>query len=351
MSFQDFKLIFLGTSSAQPSTTRNQSSLALKVNAEYWIFDCGEGTQHQLIRQPTNIKMGKIKRIFITHLHGDHAFGLPGLICTVYGPSGTRAFIRDALRSTYCRLGVHYVVHELLEGSDKEQKQEELHPEELEGQDILKKNNFWEIDEFVKAGSIAHTVPTIGYVVTEPNSKGKLRMKELQPLLIKHKQDFLNMGISNPNLLLNDFKNGKPIEIPEIIKIHPQDYIDPDVQGRKVVVLGDCNNADEMIELSRGCNVLVHEATNAFLKGDEGTRESVKESTISHGHSTPEMAGSFAKLVNAKHLILNHFSSRYKGDLSDESISVMNEIRLLAVNEFNEKVYCAYDYYTFEIPK
>ncbi|KAJ3252276.1 hypothetical protein HK103_001646, partial [Boothiomyces macroporosus] len=264
-------------------------------------------------------------------------------IMRVYGPQGTRKYLRDALKSTYCRLGVHYVVHELLANKVQVEK-EELHPEEMQPVDIYKTEGVWLIDD------ISHTVPSIGYVIKEPNTKGKLRMQELEPLLLNHKQDFIDIGIPNPKFLLPKFKSGTPIEIPNILKIDPKDYVDPDIIGRKVVVLGDCNNADEIKAIATDCTILIHEATNAFLAGDEGTRESVKETTISHGHSTPEMAGAFAKSINAKILILNHFSSRYRGDLSEESLKIMQEIRQLAVDEFNESVYCAYDYFCFDIP-
>ena len=101
-------IIFLGTSSGVPTLTRNVSSLALKLSqsSEVWLFDCGEGTQHQIMK--SNIKSSQIKKIFITHMHGDHVYGLPGLLATlglsgnsngveIYGPSQLRGFIKSAL--------------------------------------------------------------------------------------------------------------------------------------------------------------------------------------------------------------------------------------------------------------
>ena len=108
-------ITFLGTSSGVPTLTRNVSSLALKLSqsSEVWLFDCGEGTQHQIIK--SNIKSSQIKKIFITHMHGDHIYGLPGLLATlglsgnsngidIYGPSKLRGFINSALSSSYCKL-------------------------------------------------------------------------------------------------------------------------------------------------------------------------------------------------------------------------------------------------------
>jgi ribonuclease Z len=125
MTSTAIQLVFLGTSSAQPSPTRNHSSLALNLNSDTWLFDCGEATQHQILKTD-NVKMTRIRRIFITHLHGDHCLGLPGLLCTlagmhkedmvidVVGPANTRSYLRSALKFTESFLGcVKYRVTEL----------------------------------------------------------------------------------------------------------------------------------------------------------------------------------------------------------------------------------------------
>lgn len=105
------ELLFLGTSAGVPSRARNVSALLLNLQhptqPALWLFDCGEGTQHQLMK--TAYHPGKVEKIFLTHLHGDHLFGLPGLICsrsmagitqplTIYGPTGIREFIETTLR-------------------------------------------------------------------------------------------------------------------------------------------------------------------------------------------------------------------------------------------------------------
>lgn len=105
------ELLFLGTSAGVPTRTRNMTSIVLNLQqptmAEMWLFDCGEGTQHQFLR--TACHPGKLNKIFITHLHGDHLFGLPGLLCsrsmqgntlplTLYGPKGLKEFVETALR-------------------------------------------------------------------------------------------------------------------------------------------------------------------------------------------------------------------------------------------------------------
>ena len=113
-------ITFLGTSSGVPSLTRNVSSLALKLSqsSEVWLFDCGEGTQHQIMK--SNIRSSQIKKIFITHMHGDHIYGLPGLLATlglsgnsegieIYGPLELRSFINSALKSSFCKLSFPFI--------------------------------------------------------------------------------------------------------------------------------------------------------------------------------------------------------------------------------------------------
>ena len=96
---------------------------------------------------------------------------------------------------------------------------------------------------------------------------------------------------------------------------------------------------------------MVHEATNSTVD-EEKSEEEVEKQTLEHGHSTPQIAGTFAKNVNAKVLLLNHFSSRYKGDQSEESLEVMQKIKMLAVSTFgNENVFTAYDHFCYPIPK
>lgn len=138
----EMQLTFLGTSSAQPSTTRNLSGLALRLDGEVWLFDCGEGTQYQF-QKTSSIKLSKVTCIFITHLHGDHVFGLPGLLCSlggvigggggaaedgtavaeldveslpvidIVGPEGLREFIRTSLSRSYSMLSYRLRMHEL----------------------------------------------------------------------------------------------------------------------------------------------------------------------------------------------------------------------------------------------
>jgi ribonuclease Z len=121
--------------------------------------------------------------------------------------------------------------------------------------------------------------------------------------------------------------------------------------------LGDTHDPSPIEELAKGADLIVHEATNAHLPGvdyrvkTEDTYESVEERTKSRGHSTPQMAGRFAKRIGARNLFLNHFSSRYSGGNDESSRAIMEAIKQLAITEFgSEEVVCARDLMSVEVP-
>ncbi|XP_068422587.1 zinc phosphodiesterase ELAC protein 1 isoform X2 [Clinocottus analis] len=134
---------FLGTGSAYPSPHRGASALVLRTQGDCWLFDCGEGTQTQLMK--SQLRAGRITKVFISHLHGDHLFGLPGLLCTVslntnpeqqslscveiYGPRGLRHFLRVTLGLTGSQLLFPYAVHELEPTADQSPEEGQLSPE------------------------------------------------------------------------------------------------------------------------------------------------------------------------------------------------------------------------------
>ncbi|KAI8904865.1 Metallo-hydrolase/oxidoreductase [Gorgonomyces haynaldii] len=336
-------LLFLGTCSAQPSLTRNHSALAITFPSasDCYLFDCGEATQHQLLKSP--IKTSRISKIFITHLHGDHCFGLPGLVSTllqqrqhvdVYGPEGIKFYLRNVLLGSLSRLGGTISIFEL---SHQHPVTDEPHSDELLQSNILPNNGTWTVSTddqcTIYAREIKHTIPCLGYVVQQHASQGRLRIEELKPQFEKFKQEYKKMKL-NPMTQLSGFKSGQSIVLPDGSVLESKDYLDPPVPGKKIVVLGDTCDPWNMQDLSMGCDILIHEATNAKLSSDPETEEQVQQTTIQHGHSTPQMAGRFAKAIGAKKVYLNHFSHRYKGDDSEEAIQVMQEIRQLCVLEY-----------------
>ncbi|KAI8070926.1 beta-lactamase-like protein [Gongronella butleri] len=367
-------ITFLGTSSAQPSSTRNHQSMALRVNGDVWLFDCGEATQHQV--QKSQVKMSRISKVFITHMHGDHCFGLCPLLCSIgkisddddapieiYGPSRLRQWVRTTLNSTYAALERCYRVHEILQDDDPEDTSEDLHPQELPGRnyrldakegDALPAHVILDIGNGFKvtAAPIVHRVPTLGFVVQEPEIAGNLDMAELRPHLMRNADALRAQGIKQPLSLLSKLqRQGEPIDLPDGTRLMPP----AKVRGRQVVILGDTCDSAGIVPFCDHPQLLVHEATNALtsMDLDDATHEQVVERTVSHGHSTPQMAGAFAKRIGARNLILTHFSSRYKGDTSDASLKIMEEIRQLALSTYGDdkdaNLYCARDLWDYQI--
>ncbi|KIY49358.1 Metallo-hydrolase/oxidoreductase [Fistulina hepatica ATCC 64428] len=377
--FSSVNITFLGTASAQPSSTRNHSSLALRLEGDVWLFDCGEATQHRL--QQSSVKMGKIQKIFITHTHGDHIFGLAPVIASllngfggvfdeeqdprlteidmtqpsleIYGPFGTRAYVRSSLAYTHSLLGKPYVVHELRSSTDPsfgDFTEIPLNNAEIPGRDIFQVGGIWE-NIFknslvsVSAAPILHSIPSVGYVVTEALVPGKMDLGKYIP-------DLLRTG--TPRNVLSQLQRGLDVTLADGTVLHG-----PEPRpGRKIVILGDTCDPSPIASLAMDCDLLVHEATNAYLPGVDpnsarggDTFESVEARARLRGHSTPQMAGAFARRVRARKLVLNHFSSRYPGndDVNAEARAIMTAIAQLAEGEYQKPVVCARDFMSFDI--
>lgn len=246
------------------------------------MFDCGEGTQLQILKADL-VKLSKISFIFVTHLHGDHIFGLPGLIAsmcllcpgreplTVFGPTGIEKFIRTALEASETYLTYTLNINELVPG-----KTHDLGL--LDG------------SSSVLCVPITHKVPCFGYIVKEPDRPGNLDAKKAASLGAKGKE----LGV---------LKSGNPVTLPNGTVIKPEDVIGPSQPGKKVVILGDTCDASGTLAPGAGCDILVHECTldNTIAV----------EMAVDHGHSTSTMAGLFGKAMGAKKMILTHFSMRY----------------------------------------
>ncbi|KAG2349060.1 Metallo-hydrolase/oxidoreductase [Suillus weaverae] len=379
LSSTSLNLTFLGTASAQPSSTRNHSALALRLNSDVWLFDCGEATQHQI--QRSKVKMGKIEKIFITHTHGDHIFGLLPLLATmlngaggtadgvedprthvvqdspgpleIYGPLGTRAYVRNGLKYTHTLLGAPYVVHELRSPSDPPDGNHTslaLHASESpNGRNIPQTNGVWS-DVYhdtivsVSAAPILHSVPCIGYVVTEAPVPGKMDPAKYIPHLKRTK---------TPMSVMSRLQQGESIELSDGTMLQgPLKR-----PGRKLVILGDTYDPSPIAELASSADLLIHEATNAHLPAldshtkPEDTSESVEARAKSRGHSTPQMAGAFAARIGAKELVLNHFSARYPGndDVDPTTKTIMEGIARLAEEHYSGKIICARDFMSFDV--
>lgn len=279
-------IYFLGTGAGMPTTRRNVSGMALRLYEErgsFWMFDCGEGTQHQVLQSP--LKLGKCEFIFITHLHGDHIFGLPGLLSsrayqggvsplTVFGPVGLKQFIHTVFELSETHLPY------------------ELHVQEAESGVI------WEDEQFaVTALPLEHRVLSLGYRVQQKERPGRLDLN-----LLKEK----NLP---PGPLYGQLKRGQDIVLPSGELVEASSVLGSPIPGKSVAILGDTRPCENAIKLAQGVDLLVHEAT--FM---EDKRENANE----FGHSTARQAAQIAVSAGAKKLALTHFSSRYNDERMEE---------------------------------
>lgn len=274
------QLQFLGTGAGMPSKARNTSATLLNLSAEgfgYWLFDCGEATQHQILH--TSLKPRKIEKIFITHLHGDHIFGLPGLISSrsflggdeplqIYGPPGLKEWIIGTLKMTKSHLNYQLDVIEI----------------EREGL-IFEDNHFQ-----VTVKKLEHVIPSYGYRIEQKPLPGKLLIDKV-----------IAAGVPR-GPLLQQLKDGIDVLLEDGRIVKSEEVTGKLQAGFTVTILGDTKYCAASIELAENAHIVVHEATF-----DRTTGELAKE----YGHATIEDAAIVAKKANAKVLIANHISARF----------------------------------------
>ncbi|MDO4903554.1 MAG: ribonuclease Z [Limosilactobacillus sp.] len=276
------QLEFLGTGAGSPSKQRNVSSVALRLLEErnaIWLFDCGEATQHQILN--TTIRPRKIEKIFITHLHGDHIFGLPGLLSsrsfqggdeplTIYGPTGIKRFVNTALQVSESRLSypLHFVEIE-------------------EGGEIFHDKTFTVI-----AKKLDHKITCFGYRIVEADHPGELQVEKLRALNIP----------SGP--VYGQLKAGKTVTLEDGRTFDGKDFIGEEQKGRIVAICGDTRRTENAVELAKNADVLVHEST--FAKDESKLARN-------YYHTTSIQAAEIAKQAGANRLLFNHISARYAG--------------------------------------
>lgn len=282
------ELQFLGTGAGVPASSRNVTSIALKLLDEcneIWLFDCGEGTQQQILK--THIRPRKINKIFITHLHGDHIFGLPGLLSsrsfqggednlTIYGPKGIKEYVETSLRLSESRLSYKISYVELDDFSGLKT--------------IVNTKKFR-----VEVALLDHRIASYGYRITEKDIPGELLIDKVREAKIP------------PGPVYAQLKKGEQVKLPDGRSFNGEDFIAPARPGRIITILGDTRKTKAIATLAKNADLLVHEST--FGKDEQ---------KLAHNyyHSTSTQAAQVAKNEGVKQLVLTHISARYVGKLA-----------------------------------
>lgn len=189
---------------------------------------------------------------------------------------------------------------------------------------------------------------------------GRLRNELVEPIVKRNLDALRQAGFQFPMKAMAVIKNlepGSSFTFPDGTVVTQEEGVEAQRDGRKVVICGDTCDSRSLTNLAQGADVIVHEATNAYLEGlDRDTNaQTVSRDAVIHGHSTPELAARFASSVQAQRLVMNHFSARYKGDASIESVSIMQRIEEKAVRVapgYNEtQIAAAWDLMVLPIPQ
>jgi len=271
------ELVFLGTGGGMPTPERALPALAVRFAGSVLLFDCGEGTQRQMVSAGLGFPSSMF--VFVTHLHADHYLGLAGLVATldllrreaplrVFGPRGTGEVVARLLEAARLEPGFDVVVTEVGEGVVMEER------------------------EFVvEALRTRHTVESYAYRLRERDRPGRMRVEFLE-----------SIGLPR-GPLWGELQRGRPVEFRGRV-IRPEEAVDPPRRGRVVVYSGDTMPFEGMVSFAKGADVLVHESS---------FDSSLKSRAMEDMHSTAADAAEIALRAGVRKLVLYHVSSRYRG--------------------------------------
>jgi ribonuclease Z len=269
---------FLGTGGAVPSVRRNTSALLVRREGERLLFDCGEGTQRQMMRFGTGFD---VSHLFVTHTHGDHTLGIPGLLQTwdfndredglaIHVPNGERRTMRNLLDGTGTNPGFPVRINEVGPGDAA------LARDEYE----------------VRAFETEHRTRSVGYAIVEDDRKGRFDRERAEELGVPVGPKFSTLH------------DGDPVELDDGTVVTPEQVVGEPRPGRTVVYTGDTRPTDATERIAADADLLVHDATFAEADADRAPQT---------GHSTATEAAALAGHADAKRLALVHISSRYAG--------------------------------------
>jgi ribonuclease Z len=273
----DLDLVFLGTSGSMPTAKRAPTALLVRRGGERLLFDCAEGTQRQLLR--STVGLVELPEVFLTHYHADHYLGLPGMLktfavrgrtlpITIYGPPGLQELF-VSLRRIFGRLTYRYELVELRPG------------------EVLERGDYR-----LATFPVAHGVSALGYALLEEPRPGRFDVEAADALGVP----------AGPER--GALQGGDPVTLPDGRTITPDAVLGPPRPGRKIVITGDTAPAPELVEVARGAELLVHEATFC-----EEERDRAAETL----HSTAAGAAEIARAAEVRLLALTHISNRYFG--------------------------------------
>lgn len=301
------KITFLGTSAGLPTKERNTQTIILSLaplNNSFWLFDAGEACQHQILH--TNIKLGKLDHIFITHLHGDHIFGLPGLLTSrsfqggenkplkVFGPKGIKAYIETTLLISGAHLNYPIEIFEIADGTQLQINQ-------------IK----------VSVRKLNHGIESYGYRIQFPDTEGNLISEKL-----------IEAGLQ-PGPLYQQFKTQDIVEVDGII-YETKNYRLPDKPGKVISIFGDTMPCESEIDLADNADLIVHEST--YLDG-------ALDLSHKYHHSHIDDVAKLVKDANVKKVLINHVSNRYDlqeiAILKDEIQNKYPEMNFEIVKDFD----------------
>lgn len=294
------RVVFLGTGGSWPSPSRNVTSIAVQLGSEVVLLDCGEGTQRQLMRSPLSFM--DVSRILLSHFHGDHFLGLPGLLQTmgmngrtapleVLGPAGTREVVRVLSQIGHNLIGFPLDVRELADGD---------------------RVDFGAYA--VTAAAVDHPVPCLAYALEEPMRPGRFDLAKA-----------IALGIPE-GPLYGRLQSGETISFGGRT-IKPEEVMGPPRRGRRIVYSGDCKPCEGIRRLAQGCDLLIHDST---------VESSLEELGNAYGHASARQAATIAKEAGVKRLCLTHISARYEDatPLETEARAIFPES--LVVEDFTE---------------
>jgi ribonuclease Z len=294
------KLVFLGTSAAQPTENRGLSCICLEREGETLMFDAGEAAQISYLK--SGLGWNKKMKIFVTHLHGDHCIGLLGLLQTmtmqhrtesleIYGPRGIEEFISANIKVLNFGLSFSVIITIVEDGMIFDSKIYSVY-----------------------ACKAKHSVITYSYLFVEKDKPGRFDLEKAKSLAIPEGK------------LWNQLQNGMEIEI-EGKTIYPEQVLGKKRSGKKIGISGDTMPTKELEIFFEDCDYLVFDST--FL--DE-IREKAEETC----HSTAKQAAIIGKNAKVKNLILTHFSARYKDEIKhlEEAKQIHNSV--IAAKDFLE---------------